>query len=430
MQCPYRKPAYYRDLMGAKRFYWQPCGHCVACLHNAQDAWSIRALEETKSHPCFVYDTLTFRPSCLPLADLDVLLAERGSRLEDLSDQSLAALRYYPEGMIPYVGRDVFRDWIRRGRARYRKHHNGKNPKWSYMLFMEYGPKTSRPHAHCLFWNITKREYDLYLGRPWRERFGMTKPSYFNGDSTQKDRDCITRYISKYCSKGVFESPWVKDGILPKPCKSVSNGLGAGYLDSEAFDWFRGPLAQSLLGMSVDKRLDDFDSCFVPYNVDGKRYVRSLLDDGFILEGVSVPKCALDALSVYRDSKGFPHFLPRYYKQKILKLLTPNVCSYKVQNDLLARSELNYRKSLQEFALSVCASEFGTFSFQRESYHLGLPRRLFDLLARRFAFATRVSAKAQLRRCYTRLINHYLRPTRGATRAQYGVADKYLALVC
>ena len=47
--------------------------------------------------------------------------------------------------MIPYVGRDVFRDWIRRGRARYRKHHNGKNPNWSYMLLWSMA---LRLHAH------------------------------------------------------------------------------------------------------------------------------------------------------------------------------------------------------------------------------------------------------------------------------------------
>ena len=222
----------------------------------------------------------------------------------------------------------------------------------------------------------------------------------------------------------------MKDGLLPKPCKSVSNGLGAGYLESEAFDWFRGPLLSRFWYVRwISAWMTSIAvSCHTMLTASSISVICWMTDS--FLKVCQCPKCALDALSVYRDAKGFPHSLPRYYKQKILKLLTPNVCSYKVQNDLFARSELNYRKSLQEFALSVCASEFGTFSFQRESDHLGLPRRLFDLLARRFAFATRVSAKAQLRRCYTRLVNHYLRPTRGATRAQYGVTDKYLALVC
>lgn len=428
MKCLHPTNAYYTDLLGARRYYTRPCGHCIACLHNAQDAWQIRAVEETKAHPQFVYDTLTFSPPALPLTLVSDILDN--NPFIEVSEASQRALRYYDKECryIPYVDRQIFRDWIRRGRELYAKHNHGKRPEWHYMLFMEYGPKTSRPHAHCLFWNISKADYKRYLGRPWTTRFGYTKPTYFNGNSTQKDRECITRYISKYCSKGVFESPWVTDGLLPKPCKLVSHGLGISYLDKPAFDWFRGPLASALREMACTERVREPQWGY-DYPDEHKRVVVDLLRSD-ITEGVSVPDAALDALSTYRDSNGFPHALPRYYKQKILNLLHPNVLSYKVQIDLLARAELHHNKALFQFARGLCVYA-GKLARTAKAAFLGLGKRLYNLLDIDFTVASKLQAEAAARRRKVRLRNHYLRPVLGKSQNdfRFGVSSSFLAMV-
>lgn len=429
MKCLYPKTSSYRDLLGVRRFYTRPCGHCIACLHNRQDSWQIRALEETKAHPQFVYDTLTFRPSSLPCVELSDIL-DAHPYLE-VSEQSWKALKYYSKdcSKLPYVDRGVIRAWLARARELY-YFHNGKRPNWKYMIFQEYGPKTSRPHFHLLFWNISKADYKRYLGRPWGERYGMTKPTYFNGTSTAADRSRITRYISKYCSKGVFESPWVKDGLLPKPFHFVSNGLGLAYLDNSKFDWYRGPLADALRFMACLPRLQEVQWGYD--DPDEKRHVRNLLQSG-IAEGVSIPESALQALSVYyEDGSPYPHALPRYYKQKILNLLHPNVLSYLVQTDLLARAELLYNKNVKAFALTI--PEFcGRVAQAGKSAFLGLGKKLYNLVCGRFALAERLQAFTKAERRKTKLINHYLRPLRGAVASlvgDYHITPQYLAMVC
>lgn len=417
---------YYRDLLGARHFFECRCGKCIACLHNEQDSWCIRALETTKAKPIFVYDTLTFRSSGLPMVELcDILDANPDITV---SEQSAYMLQFYnnfcpysfgQSARIPYVDRSIVRDWIRRGRENYVNDHGGKRPDWKYMVVMEYGPKTSRPHFHLLFWNISRPDYRKYFGFPWYERYGRTKPSYFNCSSTSKDRECITRYISKYCSKGVFESPWVKDGILPKPFKCVSQGLGAEYLENSKFDYFRGVLPMIFKDMTIDEHFES--GC-----LQRTSHLRNLVDLD-IMEGHEVPESALDALSVYFDSLGHPHPLPRYYKQKLLNLLHPNVFSYKVQSILLARADLHANKAIQRLGNSL------GLRIPDKALHssfLGLSRRLYNLLCHKFAFVSRLEARAKAKGRYTVLKNHYLRPARGAQSNDYGVTNSFLVLVC
>ncbi len=425
MKCTSPRTMYYRDLLGARHAFLCPCGKCIACLHNQQDSWAIRALETTKAKPVFVYDTLTFRTSALPMVELCDILDANPDIV--VSEQSAYMLQFYnscpytvgKSSRIPYVDRQIIRDWIRRGRENYVYDHSGKRPDWKYMVCMEYGPKTSRPHFHLLFWGISQVDYKKYFGIPWFERFGRTKPSYFNYSSTPKDRECITRYISKYCSKGVFESPWVRDGILPKPFKCVSQGLGVEYLQNSKFDYFLGVLPLIFKDMSIN---EDFE----PGRLQRTAHVRNLLNVD-IMEGHKVPESALDALSVYYDSLGRPHSLPRYYKQKLLNLLHPNVFSYTLQTLLLARADLHTNKAIQRLGNSL---GLRIQDKDLQSPSLGLSRRLYNLLCDKYAFITRVESRVKAKGRYTLLKNHYLRPARGAQFNDYGVTSSFLALVC
>lgn len=375
-----------------------PCGKCIACLHNAQDSWAIRANETSKAFGSFIYDTLTFAPSSLPIRELD---ADELHRLDAVEYKHYRNYVDRSSGVIsvPNVERKLIRDWIRRGRELFVYDHHYR-PKWKYLIFEEYGPSTSRPHFHLLFWGCSRADYVKYLAKPWRQNIGFTRTKWVDG-TQKKDRQCISRYISKYCSKGVFESPLVREGLSPKPFRSISHGIGEEYLRNSVFDWFKQVLPQFWKSLSIDTSRE-VGSIF---RNNGLKYK---LDHDF-MEGFRNPsKEVLEALSCYRDERGLPHSLPRYYKMKLLGLFKPNLLSYAIQNLLLARAELQHNKALSEFAHSL--GEFVGKRLDPEAPHLGLSRKLYDLWDNKYFAFQCEQAKAAAKRRYIELKNHYYRP--------------------
>lgn len=421
MKCPYSTTQTYINAVGVKCVYTRPCGHCYACLHNRQDELCVRALETCKEYPQFVYDTLTFAPRSLPLVPLDEQIQRREFEDEsltiNLSDNSLRVLRQYSTNgdMVPAVDRDIIRNWLKRARIAFTRCY-GHNPVWKYLIFMEYGPKYSRPHFHLIFWNISKKDYDRFLGTPWRRDYGFTKPAYFNFNSSDKDRNCITRYISKYISKGNFESPLVKDGLLPKPFKFYSQGLGLGYILQPKFDYFRSHTAEFLKRICVT---DD-----EPGTIDRTKPVVDYVLSYNPLLDFSANESELKKLSVYYDDAGYPHRLPRYYKQKLLNLLKPNVFSYAIQTNLLARAELLANKALQKFAFAL---GYTRANFARP--FLGLGRRVFDLLSVKYSLAERLSSFVKAQRRKIELTNHYSRVARFTGSQVFGIQPQFVALI-
>lgn len=389
-----------------------PCGKCIACLHNQQDSWSIRALETCKAfRDGFIYDTLTFAPQNLPLCDVTpIFIKYRGERMVSL--ESCLHMQYYNKGkaayLVPCVTRGIIRDWIRRGRELFFFRH-GYRPNWKYLVFMEYGPKTSRPHFHLLFFGISHADYLEYFAKPWRRNVGFTRTKWIKQD-VKKDRECVCRYISKYCSKGVFESPFVRDGLAPKPFRSISHGIGAEYLMKKVFDWFDGIMPKFYLSIHLPRvrkvtqqsELDCYKSRLrlQDYLADG----RVDLFEGWYKDP---PDDVVRALTYYVDDMGCPHPLPRYYKQKLLQLHKPNLLSYALQTLLLANSERDYRARLARFARSMGMS----ISRKCEaSPFFGISKSAFDLLSRRFVSELRSQAFSEGRRCKIKLANHYKRP--------------------
>lgn len=423
MKCLHSTNEIYYDVLGVAHVYERPCGRCIACLHNQHDAIAIRALETTKQYPQFVYDTLTFNSNSLPLVPVDEQIQRMEYDREQkgdgrpirLSPASLHILRNYDFSCskVPLVERDIIRNWLKVARERFTRYY-GKRPDWKYLIYLEYGPLRSRPHFHLMFWNISKTDYDMFLGNSWKEKYGFTKPAYFDHNSDAKDRECITRYISKYVSKGQFESPLVKDGLLPKPFHFYSQGLGLGYILNKRFDFFRSPYVEGLKSICVNKDMKGYLEYAAP--------LRSFLSSTKV---IPPPDKVLDLLSVYLDSRGLPHALPRYYKQKLLNLLTPNVFSYTIQSHLLARIELHANKTKEAFARSL-----GYLKANAERPFLGLGRRLFDLLCVRFVLAESVSKSIKAQGRKTQLANIYKRPVLGVNSSPYGVTSNFLALVC
>lgn len=419
MQCTdlhYRR--LYRPLTGKEIWMPYPCGKCVACLHNQQDSWAIRLNEEakhTERHE-FIYDTLTFSDVNLPLARLESsedsgqVLSSYPSEVADLLGRySKVYLANTGESAlaVPYVTRDIIRDWIRRGRELFVFHH-GYRPDWKYVVFMEYGPKTSRPHFHLMFFNITLSDYVKYLKKPWRRQYGFTK-THLVSNENRKGRDCVSRYVSKYCSKGVFESPLVRYGLAPKCFRCISHGIGKSYILGSSFDFARTGAVEVLKGIEASHTFDSERGVYSGY--DYSRCSVFFKSFGSSLFGLPSEK-DLKRLQVYVDESSFSHSLPRYYKRILLGSDKPNYYACKVQDLLLARTEQYYQGKLFEFALQL-----GVRNAQKEAPLLGLPKKQFDALDRQYFIVSCQKARTEAYGRFIKLKNHYLRPLRNKAYA-------------
>lgn len=112
---------------------------------------------------------------------------------------------------------------IKRFRTSY-KRLNGKDAPFKYFLTSEYGPRTCRPHYHAIFFGMTKRDL-LPLLNDWRERYG-----YIVAKDVNRTHSAVAKYVAKYCSKGVFECPYVEQGFAMPTFRLMSKGLGSSYV--------------------------------------------------------------------------------------------------------------------------------------------------------------------------------------------------------
>lgn len=410
MKCLHPRIIKYTDIMGVEHFQEIPCNHCIACLHNQQDSWSIRLLETNNAHTSFIYDTLTFSPSGISyrnISDKALRVISNCSSPQDRLKLEKLLDRYRcvdPDSgelmyLAPYVDRSILQNWIKRGRELFRYRY-GRRLNLKYFIVYENGPKTSRCHYHLLMWGISYEDYITFFAKPWRRSMGFTKTKFiFKG--TDKDRQCIARYLSKYVSKGVFESPLVRYNLIPKPYRSISHGIGEEFLNRKCFDWFRSDFARYLKKHSVDlsERHDELSfrsklRAFIASPAYKQIYPR-------IIEHLK--QCSYN-LTTYYDSNGFAHSLPRYYRDKLFNSKVPNILSYVAQEYLLESARVYHNKELQEFAHSLgylVADKSPQDSFA------GFGRELFNILDHKFDLTKRLQAKIEAKGRFIKLKNHY-----------------------
>lgn len=451
-----------------------PCGKCINCLHAYQDMWVIRLQEEAKSKKTMIYDTLTVRPTAMhTLVDYtkpDFRLKERfpdgtlyGTteryalwKVNAIKKHYKAAKRYYPHMSkesydllrrnnfkLPCLPVDEVQRWVKRGRQ-FMFRDKGYRPDFSYFIVQEYGAQTSRPHFHVLFFGLNYSDYMHYFGNQWREEFGWTKPVYKEYNAVnQKDYSCIVRYVSKYVSKGVFESPWVKDRMAPKPYRLISKGLGAGYLQKDFFKVFTSPEFNQWKAISCPSEQSYINKCndfahrkewreLYAYKTEYKNK-RALMDtymnnkwtnefhrdccepSPYFKEEpyVDISHFTEDDykhLQVYYDAKGFPHALPRYYKYKLLKNSNnePNIYQFEVQNVLQSRARVHDNQGLQKFAATLgyyIADEY----LESSSPLQGLSPSEAFMVGYKYTLAKASQAQVIGERRFTRLTNFYNR---------------------
>lgn len=201
-----------------------PCGKCMACLRDYQNAWSIRIQEEFRNYGYGYFFTLTYNNDTVPT----VVDTDSG--------------RLYQSVCKSHV-----QDWLKRFRTRLLR-KNGKAKEIKYFITSEYGPRTLRPHYHGVIFGVDDIEFRLLLSE-WNSLYGYTTyrliPAYLCGGTS--------RYVAKYCSKGFFKNPYEVQGIVRPTFHLVSKGFGLSYVDRMK-DYH---LAQ---GDVLNKRLDRYYS--------------------------------------------------------------------------------------------------------------------------------------------------------------------------
>lgn len=450
--------AYKDALTGETKKVLCPCGHCINCLHAYQDMWAIRLSETAKYYGRMVYDTYTINPEhVVCIADLTKPTKDgylygtterwRIWKVNAFISKWRSFHRYFPRysletyKLLKKTGfkvydfpKDEIQKLIKRGRERLFR-DKGHRFEFSYFLVKEFCPSTSRPHFHILMFGLTYADYMFYFGNLAR-KLGFTRPVYkeFSADQ-QKDFSCITRYLAKYCSKGVFESPLVKDGLQPKCYKLISKGLGKGYLLRDFFDVFKRPELLVWSHIHCPSR-EVFDNCCVRLSKDGKidalekyraYYSRCRADvdmalsqklqrdSGFIENAEYIDLSCLsdkdiDKLVIYYDSGGFPHKLPPYYRNKLLcsKSNESSIYKLEVQNLLQSRSRL-----LDNQGKAQIANQMGYFIpveyLDKDCSDWGLSQSDLFMVNYQYLVKQRAEAQALAERRYSRLKNFYNR---------------------
>lgn len=389
MNCPNPRFArYYDGFTGECKTLRFGCGRCASCLKAEQDSWSIR-LQETAHHSdSFIYTTLTFAPSAFDdpmmrldvtdaVADWDFLVSEDTAKLLDYW------FSIYGYGQLPLFEKRILSDWIKRGRENYFA-DTGERLHFKYMFTSELGGKHSRPHAHGLLFGISYPVFKKYFEEPWQNTYGFTDSKFIaqkSSSSYHKSANCISRYVSKYITKGSFDSPLIKNGLIPKCWRMVSNGIGEEYLNSSRFDFTRSfdwQVAKELFvrpddgSPSLSKILyrDCMDPNFysvkpfrVPdsYTPDSQLDVPSSVSPYNPFDGIKLPWTLHQLKSLYiyvtnKDDKCFYFSCPRYYRDKLLGR-TQNLLRYCVQNALLVDASKRRDTQIQAFATTLESSE-------------------------------------------------------------------------
>lgn len=194
-----------------------PCGHCLECLKAYQNSWKVRLIEESKMHKYCHFVTLTYNEKSVPIHKHCIEVPCQGSEGDNFT--------LLDEVKVRVVCKEDVQKWLKRGRTNLSRQF-GKEIRFRYFCTSEYGPRTFRPHYHLLIFGLTPVEMSV-MCNDWRNKYGFVSVSQFAGQASGK----VAEYVSKYCSKGQFESPYVREGLAPKTFHLSSKSIGLSYVE-------------------------------------------------------------------------------------------------------------------------------------------------------------------------------------------------------
>lgn len=231
---------------GFTRIVTHPCGHCLECVAQLQNDWANRLSDEFKNWKHAYFGTFTYGNSCIPYVDVipSELPAEKLAYLVQAINKipqsaSLAKARarkdvfsdyLTPDSLeklsirVPYVSKYDIQCFIKRVRTSYERKYN-EPLELKYFVCSEYGPCTLRPHYHGIFFSNSCWErlapffYKHYTYGAIR---GFHELELRNGNISD-----ACAYCAKYCCKPAeFENPYVVAGLIPRPFRLMSKGIG------------------------------------------------------------------------------------------------------------------------------------------------------------------------------------------------------------
>lgn len=273
-----------------------PCGKCIECLRRKQSDYAFICSREARQSGGVFFLTLTYRNDSIPMAIVhetfdrtsgvvvDSLFAgfvkpefesDARNRYYSVYEHSGFSIpvpvRYSPllpsESYIKYgtfsgrpyylerVNQDVrmyhsddnletnafacpslrrqdVKNWLKSSRQAYFRAY-GYYPKFKYFEVGEYGPNTSRPHYHMMFYGCNEEVMRFFASR-WHEMYGNYDLEVVTpraGDSLDDAYQKVSRYLAKYLCKGEFEPQNVKDKYVERPRRVSSKRLGTDSLD-------------------------------------------------------------------------------------------------------------------------------------------------------------------------------------------------------
>ena len=183
-----------------------PCGHCPECLKNKQNEWLVRLYHQFRETPKAVFFTLTYNEASVPT----VFSEDTGEAFHSVCKRHV-------------------QNCFKRFRRYLDKHYEkDSRPNFKYFITSEYGPRTKRPHYHGIIFGLSRDEFHPFL-YDWSQRYGFVNSSdiQLSDSSHQKS----ARYVSKYCTKGVFENPLVALGLVEPTFHLISKGIGLIYVN-------------------------------------------------------------------------------------------------------------------------------------------------------------------------------------------------------
>ena len=268
-KCPFSSPHVVTRLDGTKKTILYPCGCCPVCQKNSSFQIFPRINEAIKAHAHCIFFTLTMRDDLMSYA---------------VDPQTGEVLKY--DSIMKSKLQSMLKVIDTRLRRKYNFSRKQK-PKYEYYFCLEYGPRTNRPHLHGIIaHDYCHSDFD-YLRNTWSEEVGYVHRQYVNLGRGPSDRSKVAHYISKYSSKGISPSLFgaCRRGVIPKPWRIYSSGLGKTYLNKQLLHWHR----------ADDIKRGDLS----PY-----LYLCRRADTIF-------------SRMVYTDN-GYTYPLPKYYQDKVL----------------------------------------------------------------------------------------------------------------
>lgn len=237
------------------------CGKCVECSRKVQREWRLRMSKEIVNWKFNYFLTLTYDEKNLPRVPYNDAFLTNWQRkqyegnlsswLKNTSDDRTRYIKSYPSNAwfltkkskdeevrkvstLPTANTLHLQNWLKRCRISYER-DTGERAPFKYFACSEYGPATMRPHYHVLIMS----NIPLYL---FTEHF-VNKWTYGNVDWKRKalstiykgryvPLDAVAGYVSKYIAKPtLFEAPYVNFGLVEKPKRFSSKGIGMCYVD-------------------------------------------------------------------------------------------------------------------------------------------------------------------------------------------------------